>query len=240
MAVPTFTRLTALFPPGIDKHTFDFDLGNDSDHNLFVVENSSHDPNEDSLLSLYAVASLNDGPVAGISKPAKSDIALLDRLDLKTAIIVYHPNTHKWHNYVMNNCKLMGHASFLFCMTVKGRDEAFEWRASKGSEIRAVHQHRHAHGFKLVRMGHAGPSGGRGGKRSARQDGESRDGLEIVAVWATHDHHREKKRPFTFQLYGSGAAGELGGEFPLLALMTALKIYSIGDKFMNVPKPKKK
>ncbi|KAI0104419.1 hypothetical protein F4814DRAFT_455729 [Daldinia grandis] len=120
-------------------------------------------------------------------------------------------------------------------------DEKFEWRPTRGNEIQVMFKH--AKGFKLVRVEAKGPGDGRGGRRESRQLGESSDGKEVVAVWAT------KKTlvpiscsPFKFELLGSGKTGELGRHFGYMALMTALEIWCFqvlrihDDYFPYVPR----
>ncbi|KAI1768410.1 hypothetical protein GGR53DRAFT_532333 [Hypoxylon sp. FL1150] len=131
------------------------------------------------------------------------------------------------------------HFHFAFKMRI-GRPghfhtEKFEWRRSKGDEVRNIHPH--ARGYKLVRVGREGPGGGSGGERHTRPRGESSDGKEVVAVWGTTGHMPHilptTRRPFTFYFCGSGNTGELGEEWRTTAIVTALKLYSITEEDME-------
>ncbi|KAK6956755.1 hypothetical protein Daesc_002035 [Daldinia eschscholtzii] len=103
-------------------------------------------------------------------------------------------------------------------------DEKFEWRPTQGNEIRAMFKH--AKGFKLIRMEAEGPGKGRGGNRRSREIGETSDGKEVVAVWATKKTLLPMPRsPLKFELLGSGKTGELGRQFGYMALITALEIW---------------
>ncbi|KAI1779132.1 hypothetical protein F4818DRAFT_240267 [Hypoxylon cercidicola] len=222
--------LMAFFPRGIDRDTLDFHLGDDFNNYLYMVENTSQIRREQSLLKLYDGANVHGGSIAEIQKQIRPTEP--GSLVVETQIAVKDPTTQRWSLIIMERRSLFAFTRFLFSLIIGFRVEDFEWRPSQGSEVRSVHPHPHAHGYKLVRVNRRS---GRGGQRATRQHGESSDGKEIVAVWATFET-RHKKRPFTFQLRGSGATGELGAEFPLAALMTALKIYSSNDPLMNVPR----
>ncbi|KAI1777409.1 hypothetical protein F4818DRAFT_410255 [Hypoxylon cercidicola] len=111
--------------------------------------------------------------------------------------------------------------------------EQFEWRSSRGREIRAIDPG--AEGYKLVRMR---STGGHGGRRNHRAIGESSDGKEIVAVWLTnHAHGEEGKTPFKFQLLESGRDGILGKHFGFVALMSALRIWMESDSTIPPARP---
>ncbi|KAI0844478.1 hypothetical protein F5Y00DRAFT_266550 [Daldinia vernicosa] len=121
--------------------------------------------------------------------------------------------TRRWYQFTMK----VGEGEGL-------HSEKFEWRPTQGNEIKAMFKH--AKGFKLVRVGAEGPGDGRGGKRQSRQLGESSDGKEVVAVWATKKVILSISRsPFKFELLGSGKTGELGRHFGYMALMTALETW---------------
>ncbi|KAI1650828.1 uncharacterized protein F4817DRAFT_312186 [Daldinia loculata] len=140
-------------------------------------------------------------------------------------LIGEYPNTF---TSTMNPEQEFIHRWYQFSMKVgkgeKLHSEKFEWRPTQGNEIQAMFNH--AKGFKLVRVGAEGPGDGRGGKRQSRQLGESSDGKEIVAVWATERVLVPISRsPFKFELLGSGKTGELGRHFGYMALMTALETW---------------
>ncbi|KAI6086376.1 hypothetical protein F4821DRAFT_260067 [Hypoxylon rubiginosum] len=114
--------------------------------------------------------------------------------------------------------------------------ESFEWRVSKGSEVRDIGGE-HAHGWKLVRLGREGPGGGSGGGRGKRQKGETSDGKEVVAVWGTTSRtfSSDDRRPFTLLFYGSGKTGELGEEWRAVAIATAVRLYSYTEQKLFDP-----
>ncbi|XXG98979.1 hypothetical protein Hte_005312 [Hypoxylon texense] len=244
MAVAIPSCLRAFFPEGIDRNTFNFYLGDDSGNAIYLVENTSQNKMSDVLFQLRECPSV--GPYSGA-------IGRVYKPDPETEFEV--PNS-KFPG-VMCNKTLTEHGTiFSLRFAFEGRRdthrqpahqmtvEVFEWRHSQGREVHSLNPDPRATGYKLVR-GIAGPGSGRGGPyvggggpRATRQEGESSDGKEIVAVWATVDGGcKKKKRPFAFRLLGSGATGELGDEFALAALVTALKIYSMPDPKMNHPIP---
>ncbi|KAI1382431.1 hypothetical protein F4677DRAFT_440227 [Hypoxylon crocopeplum] len=124
----------------------------------------------------------------------------------------------------------IAHQQHEFSVNMAWGCEKFEWRSTRGNEVQNMF--RHPKGFKLVRLGSEGPGEGRGGKRGVRQVGESSDGKEIVAVWATEKSFIPSNmvlggKPFKFELCGSGKSGQMGEHFSYIALMTALYIWSM-------------
>ncbi|KAI1416377.1 hypothetical protein F5Y13DRAFT_153803 [Hypoxylon sp. FL1857] len=98
--------------------------------------------------------------------------------------------------------------------------EEFEIRHSRGAEVQELDSN--GSGCKLVRLNTDGPGGGRGGRRSKREPGEASDGKEVVAVWLW------SSRYFKFKILGSGAQ-DLGSEFAIVALMTALDLICLSQ-----------
>ncbi|OTA91926.1 hypothetical protein M434DRAFT_396870 [Hypoxylon sp. CO27-5] len=98
--------------------------------------------------------------------------------------------------------------------------EEFECRDSRGVEVQELDPN--ASGCKLVRLNSEGPGGGKGGRRDKRHKGETSDGKEVVAVWTFSRSY------FKFKVLGSGAL-DLGGEFALVALMTALDLVCLNQ-----------
>ncbi|KAF7551805.1 hypothetical protein G7Z17_g4755 [Cylindrodendrum hubeiense] len=103
------------------------------------------------------------------------------------------------------------------------RIERFEWRHSRGSEVKSVGQA--GNGWKLVRLG--GGMAGEGNEEDGpdRDDGYTKDGKEIVAVWAEGKAFKSISNIGEFQFRGSGATGELGMLWSLTALMSYICIY---------------
>ncbi|KAI4870125.1 hypothetical protein F4820DRAFT_405136 [Hypoxylon rubiginosum] len=237
MADGSTLDMKAFFPPGIDRdlNSLNFHLGNDIDNYVFTVENNSQFPKRASLLSLYDGGSVQGRLLGEIRKP----IEMTERYE-EIWIAVRNLITQRMTTVIMTRHTCLGLTFFRFKMHIGYGIETFEWRHSKGSEVHSIQPHPHADGYKLVRMRRCGPGGGLGGGRAERQHGEASDGKEIVAVWATMTRLGKKKPPFNFQLCGSGATDEMGGEFQPVALLTALKMYSTYNAYMTVPVPKKR
>jgi hypothetical protein len=125
-----------------------------------------------------------------------------------------------------------------------GEVEVFEWRRSRGSEIKQLGAS--WRGWKLVRMG----SSGRGQHDAAEYHEKDDESLpryssedekhgradsvhaieengegEIVAVWAKSGCWTSLHDVGEFAFHGSGATGELGQRFAAMAVMTALCIW---------------
>lgn len=96
-------------------------------------------------------------------------------------------------------------------LDLKRRTERFEWRRSRGKEVRGSDIFRR--GWKLVRMNGTG-------SRPADLEGYARDGGEIVAVWTSHLGITDMGR---FQFLGSGLDG-LGEAFKLMAIVTCVAV----------------
>lgn len=134
--------------------------------------------------------------------------------------------------------------TFALPVGIDGEVEVFEWRRSRGSEIKQLGAS--WRGWKLVRMG----SSSRGQHEAAQfheKDDESlpryssedekhgradsAHGIEesgedeIVAVWAKTGCWTSLHDVGEFAFLGSGASGELGQRFAVMAVMTALCIW---------------
>ncbi|KAF5230433.1 hypothetical protein FANTH_13839 [Fusarium anthophilum] len=97
--------------------------------------------------------------------------------------------------------------------------EGFEWRRSRGIEVRSVGQSSSG-GYKLVRVGSTSFHDG-----STNRVGYTRDGKEVVAVWANTSTFKSWSGVGEFQFRGSGATGELGQLWALMAVMSCLSIW---------------
>jgi len=89
--------------------------------------------------------------------------------------------------------------------------EAFEWRHSRGYEVHSLGAGA-GPGYKLVRLSGRGAGGTVAG-----------DGNEVVAVWA--DYGLSLSKVLCFGFLGSGATGELGERWAVMAVITALGIW---------------
>jgi len=101
--------------------------------------------------------------------------------------------------------------------------EKFEWRSSHGGEVKALSGW--PLGLKLVRLDRETVEES-GGKRKDRDIGASSDGKEVVAVWAFQAKpslHKIGK----FRFLGSGATGELGECFAIMAVISVLRLWQI-------------
>jgi hypothetical protein len=134
--------------------------------------------------------------------------------------------------------------TFALPVGVDGEVETFEWRRSRGSEIKQLGAS--WRGWKLVRMG----SSSRGQDDAAEYHEKDDESLpryssedekhgradsvhaveeggegEIVAVWAKTGCWTSLHDVGEFAFHGSGASGELGQRFAVMAVMTALCIW---------------
>lgn len=134
--------------------------------------------------------------------------------------------------------------TFALPVGIDGEMETFEWRRSRGSEIKQLGAS--WRGWKLVRMG----SSGRGQHDAAQYHEKDDESLpryssedekheradsahaseesgedEIVAVWAKTGTWTSLHDVGEFAFLGSGASGELGQRFAVMAVMTALCIW---------------
>lgn len=100
--------------------------------------------------------------------------------------------------------------------------ERFEWRKSRGNEVKQLDKLNS--GWKLVRI-HS-EADGVGGTRRARDAGASSDGKELVAVFAEVSGWSTSK-VVKFKFLGSGATGEMGARWSLMAVMTALRVWDM-------------
>ncbi|KAF7302900.1 hypothetical protein MKEN_01252300 [Mycena kentingensis (nom. inval.)] len=111
------------------------------------------------------------------------------------------------------------HTVFRFALDVgRGKEtqrEYFEWRTSRGEEVRALNDSRFRSGMKLVRL-----TGNPGGAAAS----SSSDGKEIVAVWADQTSFSLTKVG-KFEFIGSGATGEMGERFAVMAVVSCLRIW---------------
>ncbi|KAF5607865.1 uncharacterized protein FSUBG_4967 [Fusarium subglutinans] len=96
--------------------------------------------------------------------------------------------------------------------------EGFEWRSSRGAEVRSVGQS--SRGYKLVRVGSTNFHNG-----STNRVGYTSDGKEVVAVWANTSLFKSWSGVGEFQFRGSGATGELGQLWALMAVMSCMSIW---------------
>lgn len=124
---------------------------------------------------------------------------------------------------------------FDFLSKPNGVVERFEWHPSKKIELRAMWSK--GIGRKLVRIPEtSNPLSRIIGLRSGRLHGKYRSsgasshGREIVAVWSTSGNGEQSIGRLEFM--GSGADGELGEQWAILTLMSAIRAWNqFGDDF---------
>jgi hypothetical protein len=121
-----------------------------------------------------------------------------------------------------------------------GEVEMFEWRRSRGNEVKQLGASRR--GWKLVRLGSSNreqyrsdeddeslPSYSSEDGKGERADSAVASGAigddEVVAVWARTGCLTSLHDVGEFAFVGSGAGGELGQRFAVMAVMTALCIW---------------
>ena len=122
-----------------------------------------------------------------------------------------------------------------------GELETFEWRRSRGSEVKQLNAS--WRGWKLVRKGRTTHEHQNIDQCSKQDDDslprysiddeksdsgsavEESAGEEIVAVWAKTGTWTSLHDIGEFAFHGSGASGELGQRFAIMAVMTALSIW---------------
>lgn len=97
--------------------------------------------------------------------------------------------------------------------------QRFEWRHSHGAEVHNLGGSKW--GWKLVRLG---PQAGSDDGKASSTEALASDGGEIVAVWADAKG-LSMTRIGEFRLMGSGATGELGQSFSLMALVSCMIIW---------------
>ncbi|KAK2043516.1 hypothetical protein LZ31DRAFT_524394 [Colletotrichum somersetense] len=109
-----------------------------------------------------------------------------------------------------------GHRNTLeLVVDIGGRSERFQWRPSRGKEVRGLAGY--SSGWKLVRM--TSREAGVGGKRKSREEGFTSDGREVVAVIA---HTLSVRKDFVFAVLGSGCSGALGSAWETAALLSGI------------------
>ncbi|KAI0386658.1 hypothetical protein F5Y04DRAFT_242075 [Hypomontagnella monticulosa] len=121
---------------------------------------------------------------------------------------------------VMRASKNMDTVVFRFSIEVGQKElhrEDFEWRKSKGDEVKDFVESPWKCGFKLVRLS----THQNGGSSSQKAAGTEQ---EVVAVFAWSSTW-SVMTPFKVQFRGSGRDGALGERFTLMAVITSLRLW---------------
>lgn len=102
--------------------------------------------------------------------------------------------------------------------------EKFEWRRSHSPDIASLG--RSKWGWKLVRLGSDASEPKTPVQESEdRADGLTSDGKEVVAVWANSKMMKSMSTIGEFEFRASGASGEFGRLWALMALLTRMCIW---------------
>ncbi|KAI0426750.1 hypothetical protein F5Y09DRAFT_51600 [Xylaria sp. FL1042] len=223
----SISGVTRKFPPTLNAYlkggfTKTFHLGESKDSPRFAARMHSGFTKNPELV-------LYDGPS---DKDAVLATATHESMFKSGSIITVPAHEGVAHNsdsqqVTMTSPKLLKQKTYTFTADVgvgkETRREQFEWRTSYGSEVRELDGYKW--GWKLVRL--SSPAGdGSGGERSTRASGSTSDGLEVVAAWA-HNNSMSMTKAFKFQLMGGALTGMLGDRGTALALISALRIWSI-------------
>lgn len=104
------------------------------------------------------------------------------------------------------------------------RAEKFEWRRSHSSDIASLG--RSKWGWKLVRLGYDAPESETPAQESQDgADGLTSDGKEVVALWADSKMMKSLTTIGEFEFRASGATGEFGRLWALMAMLTRMCIW---------------
>lgn len=119
----------------------------------------------------------------------------------------------------MESSRGFGFPSHMFSVEVgpNNQRERFEWRHSRGAEVDSLGGLRR--GWKLVRL----DSNVRNGGQFAVGGARTRDGDEVVAVWANVGMTLSKS--FNFRFLGNGDNGSMGERWAVMAVISALRIW---------------
>lgn len=109
----------------------------------------------------------------------------------------------------------------------KRRREEFEWRRSRGGEVKDLGG-RLSYGWKLVRLASEADHGAVEGER-----GYASDGKEVVAVMA-HNASLTLTKGCKIEFMGSGLTGVLGERWEIMAVLTAVQLWQRDLQETNV------
>jgi len=100
--------------------------------------------------------------------------------------------------------------------------EKFEWRPSRSKEV--IGDDYLSWGWKLIRISGDTPDTP-AGTSHVTEGAVASDGKEVVAVLT--DYARISSKIAQFQFLGSGATGEFGDAWAIMAVVTALRVWQI-------------
>lgn len=231
--MPTPVRPTSNFPADLNMYyqkavgnpTFNLGESEDQPH-LCVTFHSSLTFSGNPYFLLHSTANPGSPPLAIAEKAGR----LGQRAEITLPAVTgpdEGPDAEDVETEEMKAHASLTSVSYTFSVeTAPGLREKFEWRASKGNEVKALVEGKvhHASGRKLVRL--ATEADGVGGTRAVRDQGASSDGREVVAVWADNPKWSGNKAG-ALRFLGSGASGALGGRFAVMAIATSIRIWEM-------------
>jgi hypothetical protein len=184
-------------------------------------------------ISLHTGSTAESEPIAG----SASESAW--RTDTTVTVTISVASTASPSKVIKVNEPLRKHTSFthetwdFVCPVDSGGErqvEKFEWRRSHSDETASLRDGKSTYGWKLIRL-HSDnePSVEPSGNAVL---GQSSDGKEIVAVWTddslTWFRGDEKGVVGKFEFTGSGAGSQLGEQWKLFAVVSALHMRQVG------------
>ncbi|KAI1380548.1 hypothetical protein F4677DRAFT_441861 [Hypoxylon crocopeplum] len=173
------------------------------------------------------------------SKPKGSVIARVDELSDGVIVIpppMGSPAEHNGTRVVLQKYTEWNKPRHMFSMVVGPRPwrktETFEWRRSSGGKVRQLDGC--TTGWKLVRVhNEVSPIRDDPARRAQQQEDLTSDNKEVVAVFSVNESWFPSGKALMFRLHGSGATGELGGDFALVALLSAFKVWNPEESMLN-------
>lgn len=205
------------FPPAFSVYresTFarTYTLGEHQNQPLYAISLHSGWSGQPDVV-LHSSASDSSPPLAGVECRAFSRQATVDLPPL--------PGSGRSEELLEHSG--FGHGAYNFSIEVgnTGRREPFEWRHSHGAEVDSLGGS--SSGWKLIRLATDAPGGVGHGAQFVGGGSQSRDGREVVAVWA--DARMSLSKILNFRFVGTGATGGLGERWAVMAVITALRIW---------------
>ncbi|KAI0137395.1 hypothetical protein BJ170DRAFT_605712 [Xylariales sp. AK1849] len=177
-----------------------------------VVLHSTPDPDSPALASAERIGRLGHRSLVTLPGPEPGSASVVEEMHAHVSI------TSVSYSFAVE----VGQGADVRHKNPEIRREKFEWRSSRGGEVK--HLGSGTVGRKLVRL--YVEADGVGGTRAVRDQGATSDGKEIVAVWADNPKW-SANRTGGFQFLGSGATGELGERFGVMAVITAVRIWEL-------------
>ena len=145
------------------------------------------------------------------------------RQDFAITLPALPPHEHEQRTEILRYSATFTREIFWFAMRIGDgpgqRVERFEWRHSRGVEVRSV-EGGSRWGWKLVRMGPGSD------KAVGETESQAESSSEVVAVWADPGS-LSLSRVGEFELKGSGATGELGQLWSLMAVVSCMCIWQM-------------